>query len=57
MSKVRIEAEVNGRKVARETEAHMRLLDFLREDLNLTGTKEGCGAGECGTCSGSRHPD
>ena len=28
-----------------------RLLDFVRDDLNLTGTKEGCGAGECGTCS------
>ncbi|MHA6345387.1 molybdopterin-dependent oxidoreductase [Roseivivax sp. CAU 1761] len=51
MPKLSISAEVNGRKVARETEAHKRLLDFLREDLNLTGAKEGCGAGECGTCS------
>lgn len=51
MSKIRIKAEVNGRKVVRETQPHMRLLDFLREDMNLTGTKEGCGAGECGTCS------
>ncbi len=51
MSKLKIEAEVNGRKVARETDPHKRLLDFLRDDLNLTGTKEGCGAGECGTCS------
>jgi CO/xanthine dehydrogenase Mo-binding subunit/aerobic-type carbon monoxide dehydrogenase small subunit (CoxS/CutS family) len=51
MPKLRIEAEVNGRKVDRETEPHKRLLDFLRDDLNLTGTKEGCGAGECGTCS------
>lgn len=51
MSKLKIEAEVNGRKIARETEPHKRLLDFLRDDLNLTGTKEGCGAGECGTCS------
>src|SRR6056297_84311 len=51
MRKLRIEAEVNGRKANRETEPHKRLLDFLRDDLNLTGTKEGCGAGECGTCS------
>ncbi len=51
MSKLKIEAEVNGRKIDRETQTHKRLLDFLRDDLNLTGTKEGCGAGECGTCS------
>jgi CO/xanthine dehydrogenase Mo-binding subunit/aerobic-type carbon monoxide dehydrogenase small subunit (CoxS/CutS family) len=30
---------------------HYRLIDFVREELKLTGTKEGCGAGECGTCS------
>ncbi len=42
---------VNGRKVKRLAGAHLRLLDVLREDLGLTGTKEGCGAGECGTCS------
>ncbi|WP_368344470.1 molybdopterin-dependent oxidoreductase [Pelagovum sp. HNIBRBA483] len=51
MPKVRIDAEVNGRKVSRETQPHARLLDFLRDELNLTGAKEGCGAGECGTCS------
>lgn len=51
MSKVTIDVDVNGRKVSRETDVHKRLLDFLRDDLNLTGTKEGCGAGECGTCS------
>jgi len=51
MPKLTIDAEVNGRKISRETAPHSRLLDFLREDLNLTGTKEGCGAGECGTCS------
>jgi CO/xanthine dehydrogenase Mo-binding subunit/aerobic-type carbon monoxide dehydrogenase small subunit (CoxS/CutS family) len=51
MSKLKINLEVNNRKVSRETEPHKRLLDFLRDDLNLTGAKEGCGAGECGTCS------
>ena len=51
MPRLTIEAQVNGRKVSRETQPHSRLLDFLRDDLNLTGTKEGCGAGECGTCS------
>ncbi len=51
MPKLTITADVNGRKVSRETQPFSRLLDFLRDDLNLTGTKEGCGAGECGTCS------
>jgi len=51
MPELRIEATVNGRAVARAARPHQCLLDFLREDLNLTGTKEGCGAGECGTCS------
>ena len=44
-------ATINGRKVRRTAQPHQRLLDFLRDDLNLTGAKEGCGAGECGTCS------
>jgi xanthine dehydrogenase molybdopterin-binding subunit B/aerobic-type carbon monoxide dehydrogenase small subunit (CoxS/CutS family) len=51
MSKIKIDLEVNNRKISKETDVHKRLLDFLRDDLNLTGTKEGCGAGECGTCS------
>lgn len=42
---------VNGEPVAVEVPGMRRLLDVLREDLGLTGTKEGCGEGECGACS------
>lgn len=48
---MKIQFEVNG--TVREVDAPpmKRLLDVLREDLRLTGTKEGCGEGECGACS------
>ena len=49
--KITLEFEVNGRAVAVEAYPLARLLDVLREDLRLTGTKEGCGEGECGACS------
>lgn len=51
MRKIKIEFRVNG--VEREVEAYPmeRLLDVLRENVGLTGTKEGCGEGECGACS------
>jgi carbon-monoxide dehydrogenase small subunit len=42
---------VNGEPVEVEVTGMRRLLDVLREDLSLTGTKEGCGEGECGACS------
>ena len=42
---------VNGDPVEVEATGSRRLLDVLREDLGLTGTKEGCGEGECGACS------
>ncbi len=42
---------VNGAAVTLEVPGMRRLLDALREDLGLTGTKEGCGEGECGACS------
>ena len=51
MSDLDLEMTVNGRAIKRRAAAHLRLLDFLRDELSLTGTKEGCGAGECGTCS------
>jgi len=46
-----IEFTVNGERRCVQTEPMKRLLDVLREDLHLTGTKEGCGEGECGSCS------
>jgi carbon-monoxide dehydrogenase small subunit len=49
--KIRVECRVNGRAVTLETYPMTRLLDVLREQLGLTGTKEGCGEGECGACS------
>jgi aerobic-type carbon monoxide dehydrogenase small subunit (CoxS/CutS family) len=51
MPELRVQAQINGRKISRSANPSQRLLDFLREDLHLTGSKEGCGAGECGTCS------
>ena len=42
---------VNGDTVSVDAPGMRRLLDVLREDLGLTGTKEGCGEGECGACS------
>jgi carbon-monoxide dehydrogenase small subunit len=42
---------VNGEDVSVEVPGMRRLLDVLREDLALTGTKEGCGEGECGACT------
>ncbi len=42
---------VNGEEIDREVEGSKRLIDFLRKDLLLTGTKEGCGEGECGACT------
>jgi carbon-monoxide dehydrogenase small subunit len=51
MSKLIIELTINGKKRKVETTTRTRLLDLLRDDLHLTGTKEGCGKGECGACT------
>jgi aerobic carbon-monoxide dehydrogenase small subunit len=48
---VRIEFTCNGRKTVVEAAPEMRALDLLRDLLGLTGTKEGCGRGECGACT------
>jgi len=46
-----IQLVINGHATNVEAPPMKRLLDVLREDLGLTGTKEGCGEGECGSCS------
>lgn len=51
MSRISISFKINGKPVSLEVEHDKRLLDVLRDDLNLTGTKEGCGIGECGACT------
>ena len=48
---MKLELTVNGEARTAEVSPWKRLLDVLREDLRLTGTKEGCGEGECGACS------
>ncbi|HEY7474580.1 MAG TPA: (2Fe-2S)-binding protein [Vicinamibacterales bacterium] len=49
--RVEVRLRVNGRETAVRAHPMARLLDVLRQDLHLTGTKEGCGEGECGACS------
>jgi carbon-monoxide dehydrogenase small subunit len=49
--KIRVQCEINGKMMSLETHPMARLLDVLREQARLTGTKEGCGEGECGACS------
>ncbi len=48
---MRLDFILNGERTSLETEPTRRLLDILREDLELTGTKEGCSEGECGACT------
>jgi carbon-monoxide dehydrogenase small subunit len=51
MAKHHIEATVNGDAVEFLCETEETLLDVLRDTLHLTGSKEGCGSGDCGACS------
>lgn len=48
---ITLSLQVNGAARTLDVHPFARLLDVLREDLRLTGTKEGCGEGECGACS------
>lgn len=51
MSSFDLKCTINGETVSRTIRSDMTLLSFLRDELKMTGTKEGCGEGECGACT------
>ena len=51
MKKIKVVITVNGKKHKLRIDPNLQLLDLLRDELRLTGTKEGCGIGECGACT------
>lgn len=51
MANIQLSFRLNGKDYSIETQDNRRMVDVLREDLHLTGTKEGCGVGECGACT------
>jgi len=46
-----IQITLNGKPMSLEVQPHRLLLDLLRDEIGLTGTKEGCGTGDCGACT------
>ena len=48
---MKINFTLNGKKYNMDVDPAQRLIDFLREEMGLTGTKESCGEGECGSCT------
>lgn len=51
MAKTHVSTSINGEPVEYLCDPNQTLLDVLRNDLGMTGTKEGCGSGDCGACS------
>ncbi len=51
MAKQKVSFVLNGKPVTAEVAPEQLLVDLLRDDLGLTGTKKGCGVGECGACT------
>ena len=51
MARLQVETVINGESKEFLCDANQSMLDVLRDELGLTGTKEGCGTGDCGACS------
>lgn len=51
MEQIALSFRLNGKQYDVKTDPQNRMIDVLRRDLGLTGTKEGCGVGECGACT------
>ena len=51
MSQVQLQFRLNGKDYSIQADPTQRMVDLLRENLHLTGTKVGCGVGECGACT------